>query len=157
MTPEELQSAITAKFSDVQALAKTAGQARGDELHLSVPAAKIVEVCRFLKSDPPLAFDFLDFVTSVDWKDRHEVIYYLKSTAHKHRLVLKVTLSDHNKPEMPSVTTIWPAADWQEREIYDLMGIKFSGHYNLRRILLPDDWEGHPLRKDYVPTPDRYD
>jgi NADH-quinone oxidoreductase subunit C len=157
VTPEEIQSAITSKFPDVQVLAKTQGQARGDEAHLSVPGPKIAEVCKFLRVDPPLAFDFLSFVTSVDWKDRYEIVYYLISTLHKHKVVLKVNVTDRANPEVPSVTSVWPAADWQEREMYDLMGIKFSGHYNLRRILLPDDWEGYPLRKDYVPTPDRYD
>jgi NADH-quinone oxidoreductase subunit C len=156
MTSDELLKAVQSKFPDLQAIPKVQGQARGEELYLSIPANKLVEVCRFLRFDPPLAFDFLSFVTSVDWKDRFEVVYYLISTLHKHKLVLKVNV-DHANPELPTVTEIWAAADWQEREIFDLMGIKFSGHYNLRRILLPEDWEGYPLRKDYAPKPDRYD
>jgi NADH-quinone oxidoreductase subunit C len=154
---DELLAAIQAKFSDLQAIAKTPGQARGDELYLAVPTERLTDLCRFLRFDPPLAFDFLSFVTGVDWKDRFELVYYLTSTLHKHKLVLKVNLADRANPEAPTVTDVWATADWQEREIFDLMGIKFKGHYNLRRILLPDDWEGYPLRKDYVPKPDRYD
>lgn len=157
MTSEELLKAIQAKFPDLQAIPKVAGQARGEELYVAVPADKLVDVCRYLRFDPPLSFDFLSFVTSVDWKDRFEVVYYIISTLHKHKLVLKVNLTDRNAPEVPSVTDLWATADWQEREIFDLMGIRFRNHYNLRRILLPDDWEGYPLRKDYVPKPDRYD
>lgn len=157
MNAAELSTAIRGKFSDVQEIAKAAGQTRGDEAYLAVPAAKIAEVCKFLRFDPPLAFDFLSFQTSIDWKTHYEVVYYLVSTLHRHKLVLKVKLEDRNQPEVPSVISIWPTADWQEREIFDLMGIRFAGHYNMRRILLPDDWEGYPLRKDYVAKPDRYD
>ena len=157
MTSAELVAAIQAKFPGLQEIPKAQGQVRGDELYLAVPAAELTELCRYLRFDPPLSFDFLSFVTSVDWKTHFEVVYYLTSTLHKHKLVLKVKLEDRANPEAPTISTIWPAADWQEREIYDLMGIKFQGHYNLRRILLPEDWEGYPLRKDYVAKPDRYD
>jgi NADH-quinone oxidoreductase subunit C len=153
----ELLSAVQVKFSDLQEIPKAQGQARGEELYLAVPAASLPELCRFLRYDPPLSFDFLSFVTSIDWKTHYEVVYYLVSTLHKHKLVIKVKVEDRNNPEVPTISTIWPTADWQEREIFDLMGIRFQGHYNLRRILLPDDWEGYPLRKDYVAKPDRYD
>lgn len=157
MTSAELLAAIQAKFPDVQEIAKVAGQARGDELYISVPAAKISDLSRFIRFDPPLSFDFLSFLTSTDWKTHFEVIYYFVSTLHKHKLVIKVKVEDRTNPSVPSVTSIWPAADWQEREVFDMMGIQFAGHYNMRRILLPDDWEGFPLRKDYTPKPDRYD
>lgn len=152
-----LIAALQEKFPEVREIPKGQGQARGDEAYVSVPAAKLIDVARFLRFDPPLSFDFLSFVTSIDWKDRWEVVYYLVSTLHKHKLVLKVGLPDRANPEVASIADVWPTADWQEREIFDLMGIRFRGHYNLRRILLPDDWEGHPLRKDYAATPDRYD
>ncbi len=157
MTSQEMLAAIQTKFQDLQEIPKAAGQARGDELYIAVPASQLVELCRYIRFDPPLSFDFLSFVTSVDWKTHFEVVYYLTSTIHKHKLVLKVKIEDRNHPEVPTISTVWPAADWQEREIFDLMGIKFQGHYNLRRILLPEDWEGFPLRKDYVAKPDRYD
>ena len=130
---------------------------RGDELHLAIPAEVLAEVARFLRFDPPLSFDSLAFLAAVDFKTHFEIVIYLTSFVHRHKLVLKVKLEDHENPEVPSVTSIWPAADWQEREAFDLMGIRFTGHYNLRRILLPEDWVGYPLRKDYVAKPDRYD
>ncbi len=157
MTPPELLAAVQARFSNVMEIPKSAVQTRGAELYLSVPPASILQVCQFLRSDPPLSFNSLSFLTSIDWKTHFEVVYYLTSTLHKHNLVLKAKLENRMAPELPSVTTVWPAADWQEREEFDLMGIRFTGHYNLRRLLLPDDWEGHPLRKDYVAKPDRYD
>jgi len=157
LTPTEIQSAIQAKFPEAQPIPKPEGQARGDEAYVSVPAAKIVDVCRFIRFDPPLSFDFLSFVTSIDWKTHYEVVYYLLSTLHKHKLVIKVKVEDRTSPEVPTICTVWPTADWQEREVFDMMGIRFAGHYNMRRILLPDDWEGYPLRKDYAAKPDRYD
>ena len=157
MNSAELLSAIQAKFASLQEIPKVAGQARGDELYLAVPAAEIHGLCQFLRSDASLKFDFLSFVTSVDWKTHFELVYYLVSTLYKHKLVLKVKVEDRTNPEVPTISTVWPTADWQEREIFDLMGIRFAGHYNLRRILLPEDWEGYPLRKDYVQKPDRYD
>lgn len=157
MISSELLTAIQAKFPDLPEIPKVPGQARGDELYLAVPAQRLVDLCRYLRFDPPLSFDFLSFVTDVDWKTHFEVIYYLTSTLHKHKLVLKVRVNDRAAPEVPTISTIWATADWQEREIFDLMGIRFAGHYNMRRILLPDDWEGYPLRKDYVQKPDRYD
>jgi NADH-quinone oxidoreductase subunit C len=157
MTSDDILNTVQGKFKGVQAIPKTQGQYRGEELYLSVPPTDLVEVCRMLRFDPPLAFDFLSFVTSIDWKTHFEVVYFLVSTLHKHNVVLKVKIEDRQNPQIPTVTPIWPAADWQEREMFDLMGIRFSGHYNLRRVLLPEDWEGYPLRKDYTPKPDRYD
>jgi len=157
MTVQELLTSIQAKFPGLQEIPKVQGQVRGDELYVAVPAAQLVELGRYLRFDPPLSFDYLSFVTSIDWKTHFEVVYYLVSTLHKHKLVLKVKVEDRVNPEVPTISPLWPTADWQEREIFDLMGIRFAGHYNLRRILLPDDWEGYPLRKDYVAKPDRYD
>ncbi|MFA5975597.1 MAG: NADH-quinone oxidoreductase subunit C [Elusimicrobiota bacterium] len=157
MTPAEILSALQATFPDLQEIPKTKDRVRGDELQLTIPSGQLLDICRMARFDPPLSFDFLSFVTSIDWKTHFEVVYYLVSTIHQHKLVLRVTVNDRNHPEVPSVSTLWPTADWQEREVFDLMGIRFSGHYNLRRILLPEEWEGHPLRKDYVSKPDRYD
>lgn len=113
----------------------------------------LLRVCRFLRDDPDLAFDFLSDVTGVDRlllperSPRFEVVYHLYSLQHKRRLRLKVRV-DEGEP-VPTVTGIWVTATWHEREVYDLFGVPFEGHPDLRRILMPDDWEGHPLRKDY--------
>jgi NADH-quinone oxidoreductase subunit C len=95
-----------------------------------------------------MGFDNLSLITGIDYRDRFEVVYNFLSYSKKQNLVLKVIL-DHANPEVASISSIWKVADWLERETYDLVGIKFSGHPNLKRILLPDGWMGHPLRKDY--------
>jgi NADH-quinone oxidoreductase subunit C len=113
----------------------------------------LLRACRFLRDDPDLAFDLLGSVTAVDRlklpesSPRFEVVYHLYSLAHKRRLRLKVRV--HDGQAVPSVTGVWETANWHEREVFDLFGVRFEGHPDLRRILMPDDWEGHPLRKDY--------
>ena len=136
----------------------------------------LLEVCHYLHNEPTLAFDYLNCISGVDylhtdekkaakseWQPHTEVVYHLFSMKHKHSLVLKVILPRWKNdkpgelPEVPSVSDLWSTADWHEREVYDLSGVYFTGHPNMRRILCPEDWVGHPLRKDYVPKPDRYD
>ena len=133
-----------------------------------VDAADIVAVCRFLRDDPRLRFEILNSICGVDYLEPDakkapkagfephlEVVYHFSSIAYQHRFVLKVSLPrwKDNKPgelpEVPSLTDLWPAADWHEREAFDLTGVMFTGHPDLHRILLADDWIGHPLRKDY--------
>jgi NADH-quinone oxidoreductase subunit C len=111
----------------------------------------LVEVCRFLKSDPELAFDCLSNQSGVDYPARNEieVVYHLFSYARRSAAVLK-TSTARDDPALPSVAAVWATAIWQEREIFDLLGVVFAGHPDLRRILLPEDWVGHPLRKDFV-------
>jgi len=157
MTPGDLLAALQARFPGLQELPKAPGQVRGEELHLPVERAALPELAAHLRNDPALSFDSLSFLTSVDFKTYFEVVYRITSTRFRHTIVLKVKVDDYTNPELPTVTPVWPGADWPEREVFDLMGIRFSGHYNMRRILLPDDWEGHPLRKNYVAKPDRYD
>ncbi len=114
-----------------------------------VDPAAIVEVSQFMRDDPELGFDCLSNESGVDYKDRVEVVYHLFSYRHRHTAVLKVKLPRDN----PSVTTLeglWKSANWMEREIFDLVGVTFEGHSDLRRILMPEDWPGHPLRKDFV-------
>lgn len=122
------------------------------ETTVVVPTEKIVEVCSFLKAEPGLEFNFLADLCGVDRgpeeEPRFEVNYHLFSTTRHHRLRLKVLLADDN-PKVPTVTGVWRTANWHERETYDLFGVLFEGHPDLRRILLPDDWEGHALRKDF--------
>jgi NADH-quinone oxidoreductase subunit C len=111
---------------------------------------RIVEVCRFLKSEPGIEMDFLEDLTAVDWPKRNviEIVYHFLSYTHRHTLVLKVE-ADRANPVVASVEQIWKTANWFEREVYDLFGVQFTGHPDLRRLLLPDDWVGFPLRKDY--------
>jgi NADH/F420H2 dehydrogenase subunit C len=115
-----------------------------------VPATKLLEVARFLRETPEAGFDFCSDVTASDWParpQRFDVIYCLFSTRHRKRVRLKVRASETDP--VPSVSGIWPAANWLEREVYDLFGVNFTGHPNRKRILMPDDWQGHPQRKDY--------
>ncbi|MCC7541596.1 MAG: NADH-quinone oxidoreductase subunit C [Deltaproteobacteria bacterium] len=113
------------------------------------------EVARTLRDDPQLRFDFLDCVTGVDWPDKGQihVVFHLFSYVHKHAFVVKAAL-DRADPVLPSVVPVWSVANWQERECYDLLGVIFEGHPDLRRVLLPPDWEGYPLRKDYEESDD---
>ncbi len=106
------------------------------------------EICQFLRDDERTRFDMLHCISAVDWPDYFESVYHLFSMHHRHWVILKVRISKTD-PHVPTVSHVWPAADWHEREAYDLMGIVYDGHPNLTRILLPEEWEGHPLRKDY--------
>ena len=116
-----------------------------------IPAERLTGICRFVAADPAFALDYLSFVTGVDYPEqkRIEVVYHLFSSQHRHELLLKVRVP-RDDPRVESVTSIWRGADWHEREAYDLLGIVFAGHPNLRRIMMTDDWVGHPLRKDYI-------
>jgi len=135
---------------------------------IEVKAEGLPEVARYLRDQGELAFNMLHCITAVDyfepdqkkaaqvdWQPHLELIYHLSSTTRRHRLVLKVRLprwiSDEpgQLPEVPSLSDVWRTADWHEREVFDLMGVRFIGHPELRRILCPEDWVGHPLRKDY--------
>lgn len=123
------------------------------ELTLVVRREDIVPVCRFLRDDPELSYNFLSDLTAVDrWRRelRFDVIYNLYSIDKNHRLRLKVKAGENEL--VPSVTSVWNTASWFEREVFDLFGIEFRDHPDLRRILMPDDWVGHPLRKDFPLT-----
>jgi NADH-quinone oxidoreductase subunit C len=122
-----------------------------NELSIYIERTSLREACTTLKDDPELNFDTLADLTCVDWEPsdpRFEVIYHLFSTVTKKRLRLKVRLSGDDA-SMDSLTPIWPGADFFEREVFDLFGVRFNEHPNLKRIMMPDNWEGHPLRKDY--------
>jgi NADH-quinone oxidoreductase subunit C len=123
---------------------------RGD-LTAEVAPHRIVEICRFVRDDAALAFDLLADVTAVDYlgsTPRFEVVYHLKSLTHGHRLRLKARIPEDDA-RIDSVVSVWRGADWLERETYDMYGIHFTGHPDLRRIYLYEEFEGHPLRKDY--------
>jgi NADH-quinone oxidoreductase subunit C len=121
-----------------------------DEVTHLVTITALVKICEFLKTDPALQMNYLVDVIGVDYSPaspRFEVVYHLYSIPRKHRVRLKVKVEEG--AGLPSVTGIWPAADFPEREAYDMYGIIFDGHANLKRIYMPHDWEGFPLRKDY--------
>ncbi len=123
---------------------------RGD-FCITVRAHDLRETCAILRDDPDLQFNYFCDVTCVDWfpsEPRFEVVYQLLSIPRKARLTLKVELPGDN-PSVESVTSVWPAANYFEREVFDLFGVRFEGHPYLRRIMMPENWEGHPLRKDY--------
>jgi NADH-quinone oxidoreductase subunit C len=122
----------------------------------TVDAAALPEVCAFLRDDAGLRFDCLTSQTAVDRPadGKIEVVYHLFSYPYRHHLVLKVD-TPRAAPSVPTVEAVWPAANWLERETFDLFGVDFPGHSDLRRIMLPEDWVGHPLRKDYV-EPEHY-
>ncbi len=121
------------------------------ETTVVVPPSHLVRVAEYLATEPSLAFTFLSDITAVDRfpiEPRFELNYHLLSLERRARLRLKVRVSGQDAVA-PSVVSVWPAANWHEREAFDLMGVRFEGHPDLTRILMPDDWEGHPLRKDY--------
>jgi NADH-quinone oxidoreductase subunit C len=121
-----------------------------DEQTIILEPAHLTTVCTYLQKN--LRYDFLSTITAVDWPERtprFDVVYHLLSIPHQCVLRLKVRVSDKGEPTVPSVCAIWPGANWYEREVYDLFGIEFAGHPDLRRILMPPDWTTHPLRKDY--------
>jgi NADH-quinone oxidoreductase subunit C len=114
-----------------------------------IQSEALLEVCRWLRDSPEFAMDCLNNQTGVDRKDCVEVVYHFFSYRHRHTAVLKVRLPREN-PTVASVESIWPSANWMEREIFDLLGVTFEGHSDMRRILMPEDWPGFPLRKDFV-------
>jgi len=109
----------------------------------------LLPVMSLLKNEPDFGFDYLNYITAVDCFDYFEVVYQLTSMERNHSLVVKARCHDRENPALPSVVELWQGADFQEREVYDLMGIRFEGHPNMKRIFLWDGFQGHPLRKDY--------
>lgn len=153
MTFAEIKLLLTEKFgADVIIGEETTGLQHA----LLIAADRIADVCLELRNNPATYFDFLSCLTGVDYgveAVRFGVVYHLASIPYKSQLTLKISKdnsrNENELPVFPSVTSVYRTADWHEREAYDLLGIFFEGHPDLRRILLPDDWEGFPLRKDY--------
>jgi NADH-quinone oxidoreductase subunit C len=164
MTSAEIITLLQQQFGDRIKSAKT------DALDpfVAVEPTDLYAVCQFLRDDSRLRFELLNCISGVDYLEpdakkapkagfepHGEVVYHLSSFTHRHRIVVKVILprwKDNQSgelPEVPSVVSLWQTADWHEREVYDLSGVRFIGHPDLRRILLSEDWVGHPLRKDY--------
>ncbi|MCF0070671.1 NADH-quinone oxidoreductase subunit C [Dyadobacter sp. CY261] len=152
MTFQEITDIITSRFPEYSIQADT----KNPQPALIVPPQGIATICQFLQQDERLYFDYLACITAIDngvAADTMELIYNLTSIPYGVDIILKTIFSRNTSegilPVVPTVSHIWRTADWHEREAFDLMGITFEGHPDLRRILLPEDWEGHPLRKDY--------
>ena len=118
-------------------------------LVVEVPASELHDISDKLKTDSKTAFDYLFMVTGVDYGAELGVVYHIESTTHNHMIVMKVKTEDRENPNFDSISDIWPAAYYNESEVYDFFGIKFNGHPNLRRIFMDENWKGWPLRKDY--------
>lgn len=158
MTFQEIVEIIANRFEHL----KIDTDLKSPQPILIVPVDKIAEICQFLHEDEQLYFDYLACITAIDngpGLATMEVIYNLTSLPYGHDLMMKAVFPrntpDQPLPSVPTVSHIWRTADWHEREAFDLIGIDFTGHPDQRRILLPEDWEGHPLRKDYA-VQDKY-
>ncbi len=148
MLSDEIKAIPAIAALDAAGLLLDGGEHRG-QLSAVVAPERIVEACRLLKDQQ--GYQRLSFITAVDWfpvEPRFEVVYSIHSFDRNHWLRLKCRVGSEN-PELDSVVSVWRAANWYEREIFDLFGIRFRNHPDLRRILMPADWHGHPLRKDY--------
>ena len=148
----ELKELITGKFKEkFESEVVEVTDFRGD-ISVEVKPEKIVDVCKFLKEDPDLDFHQCVDVTAVDWakrKGRFTIVYHLLSYNKNHRLRVKATIEDAKNPEIDSVVSVWGGADWYERETYDMYGITFINHPDLRRIYMPESFEYYPLRKEF--------
>jgi len=151
MTAQEINEILKAQFGDAVLDGKLENV---PDPFVKVQPERILEIAAFVRSDERLQFDYLMCLSGVDYKGKLGVTYHLYSMVHRHKFVLKVEVPTET-PNIPSVESVWKTADWHEREAFDLYGINFTGHPDLRRILLPYDWEGYPLRKDYQ-TPEYY-
>jgi NADH-quinone oxidoreductase subunit C len=120
----------------------------GEWLNIMVPPEEFRTFVLQLRSDPDLIMDYLFCLTCVDWKTHFTMVYHFSSTRYRHNIVVKVKI-DRTNPEIETVSDIWRTAEMLEREVYDLFGVKFLHHPDLRRLIMPDDWEGWPLRKDF--------
>ncbi len=154
MTDQELEQRIREKWGDRivsyrQSLNGLEIVVRPEDMH---------EIARWLQSEDDLSFNYLRCLSAVDWlKDgQMEVVYHLFSLTHRHSLVVKVR-APRQEPRIQTVSDIWASANWHEREAFDLMGIEFVGHPDLRRLFLPEGFEGHPQRKDYIHDIERFD
>ena len=146
-----MTTALTGKDASAKLAQRFASSIiQADKDYVLVKPEAMPEIVSFLKTAPGLEFDFLNGVTAVDYFDYFEVVYHLTSMKHNRSLVLKTRLQGRDNLSAPSIIKIHQGADFQEREIYDLFGIEFEGHPNMKRILLWDGFEGYPLRKDYL-------
>lgn len=144
MSNEELKSGL------LEILPSAAFEESSDFLNLLIDAPSLLSLMKTLRTDSKMDFDYLFNLTSVDWKDHFMMVYHLFSKQLKHTLVIKAKITDRENPEIESVCSIWKTAEMQEREVFDLFGIRFLNHPDLRKLFMEEDWKGFPLRKDYT-------
>lgn len=143
MNKEELKIKLTVFFPTAMY------DESGEWLNMNIPVADFLTTAQTLRNNPELCFDYLFCETCVDWKTHLTMVYHMESTKHRHIIVIKVQL-DRNKPEIETVSHIWRTAEFLEREVYEMFGVNFLNHPDLRLLILPDGWEGkNPLRKDF--------
>ncbi len=145
MTNEALQELITKWFSDLEF-----SEEGSQFLNVTVQPENLFELMKKLKEDKNTSFDYLFCLTGIDWGKDLGVVYHLESTTHRHIIVVKVNAADRENPKLDTVSGLWKTADFLEREVFDLFGIDFKNHPNMKRLFLTDEWDGYPLRKDYV-------
>ncbi len=150
---------MTVPLSGLEMASKIKGRFPGavvtaDQENILVKKESLLDIARYLKETPVLDFNYLASISAVDYFEYFELVYHLVSMTHNHSLVLKTRAYGRDNPSAPSVFNLWRGADFQEREIYDLMGVRFEGHPNMKRIVLWDGFKGHPLRKDYLHAQD---
>ena len=150
MTNEALQKTILSWFPEPEFSQPQFSEEGSQYLTVTTEPAQLYELMQLLKHNPETDFDYLFCLTGVDYGKELGVIYHLESTVHRHILVVKVQTEDRENPLFDSVQDIWATANYHEREVFDFFGIKFKNHPNLKRLFLTEDWEGFPLRKDYV-------
>ncbi|NJW51570.1 NADH-quinone oxidoreductase subunit C [Salinimicrobium oceani] len=149
MTNEAIQQTILSWFPDPEFPQPQFSEEGSQYLTVNVEPGQLHELMQLLKNNPETHFDYLFCLTGVDYGKEFGVVYHLESTVHRHTLVVKVQTNREN-PVFDSVQDLWATANYHEREVYDFFGIKFSKHPNLKRLFLTEDWQGFPLRKDYV-------
>ncbi|MEO8149215.1 MAG: NADH-quinone oxidoreductase subunit C [Bacteroidia bacterium] len=144
MTNEELKNSITAILSS------STFDESGEFLTAVISSEQLLPFMKDLRTKSEFDFDYLFCLTCIDWKDHLMMVYFLLSKIHKHTLVVKAKITDPNNAQIETVCNIWRTAELNEREVYDLFGVKFINHPDLRRLFLTDDWQGYPLRKNYA-------
>ena len=144
MTNEEIKQSVSALFPAVTY------DETSEFLNLLIDAADLKPLMLALRNNKEYSFDFLFCLTCIDWKTHLMMVYHLLSKTHRHNIVVKAKIPDVNNPQIETVSNIWQTANFHEREVYDLFGVKFLNHPDLRRILLDENWDGYPLRKNYV-------
>ena len=152
MNIEKIHERLLQHFGSDIVLDLTSAQEGIRDPFITVAGPRIDKVCLFCRVEPDLALDFCQSITGTDTGETLTCVYHLFSYARRHTLVLKCA-TPRSQPALPTCTGVWPAANWYEREVFDLLGVVFDGHPDLRRLLLPDDWVGHPMLKDYKEQP----